>query len=102
MTKEKFHNHSVINVKLRCPETNKLLHIFNCLQVSDAHSGKSLKAWCVDKYESFEKDVDLLRSRIDLYIPPKYIVRMEAWSSNSYTPHKEVRRGSYDDTRYKF
>jgi hypothetical protein len=102
MTKEKFYNHSVINVKLRCSETNKLLHIFNCLQISDSSNSKYLKAWCVDKYESFEKDVDLLKDRIDLYIPDKYIVRMEAWSSNSYTPHKEVKRGSYNDTRYKF
>jgi hypothetical protein len=102
MTKERLINHSVINVKLRCPETRKLLHIFNCLQVSNVSSSRSLKAWCVDKYESFEKNVDLHRGRLDLYIPNKYIVSMEAWSSNSYAPHKDVKRGSYDDTRYKF
>ena len=102
MSKEKIYKHSVINVKLRCPKTDRLLHIFNCLQISDTKNSRCLIAWCVDKYESFEKDVDLLRDRIDLYIPNRYSVRMEAWTSNSYAPHKEVKSGSYDDTRYKF
>tara|TARA_R100001530_G_scaffold129501_1_gene99889 strand:- start:447 stop:755 length:309 start_codon:yes stop_codon:yes gene_type:complete len=102
MTKERMHHHSVINVKLRCPETRKLLHIFNCLEIAYSPGGGCLKAFYVDKYDSFEKGVDLKRDRIDVYIPDRYIVRMETWSSNSYTPHRDIKRGSYDDTRSTF
>ena len=100
--KERLIQYKVIVVKLRCPETMKLLHIFNCLEVSSSHNDKCLKAWNVDKYESFEKNVDLLKDRIDLYIPDKYIVRMEAGYTNDYIPNRDVRRGSYDDTRSIF
>ena len=100
--KERLIQYRIIVVKLKCAETNKLLHIFNCLEIAKLSGHSSIKAYNVSKYETFEKDTDLLRDRIDLYIPDRYNVRIETGYTNEYIPNRDVRRGSYDDTRIEF